>query len=381
MTETPGTRPSLLILSYSHLYRDARILRQIATFSSVYDITTMGYGPRPEGVQAHVEIPGDIIYWKVNRPLVMTRFFQTAYDRAAITRFVREKLRPGQFDLILANDVHAVPVAVTLKPRLGVHADLHEYTTRQQEEMWRYRTFLAPYYGYLIRRWVRQADSVTTVGVALAKEYQREFGLDCGVVFNAPSRADLPVGAVGEPVRLVHAGGATPGRLETILEAMDLVTSGATLDLYLVDVGSGYAAQVAQRYADHPRVTVHDGVPTDQLVATLNGYDVGIHILPPISFNHQYAMPNKLFDFIQARLGVLVGPNPEMAATVTEHHLGWVTEDHTATTVAATIDSLTAESVAAAKAASDRASAVLCAEEQVTGWVEPLARLAARAGR
>src|SRR5699024_11263845 len=69
---------------------------------------------------------------------------------------VREKLHPGQFDLILANDVHAVPVAITLKPRLGVHADLHEYTTRQQEEMWRYRTFLAPYYGYLIRRWVRQ---------------------------------------------------------------------------------------------------------------------------------------------------------------------------------------------------------------------------------
>src|SRR5699024_10964023 len=197
MTETPGPRPSLLILSYSHLYRDARILRQIATFSDVYDITTMGYGPRPEGVQAHVEIPGDIIYWKVNRPLVMARFFQTAYDRAAITRYVREKLRPGQFDLILANDVHAVPVAITLKPRRGVHADLHEYTTRQQEEMWRYRTFLAPYYGYLIRRWVRQADSVTTVGVALAQEYQREFGVDCRAACYAPSRADLPAGAGG----------------------------------------------------------------------------------------------------------------------------------------------------------------------------------------
>src|SRR5699024_6954590 len=156
-------------------------------------------------------------------------------------------------DLILANDVHAVPVAITLKPRLGVHADLHEYTTRQQEEMWRYRTFLAPYYGYLIRRWVRQADSVTTVGAALAQAVRGGFGGACGVVFHAPARGARPVGEAGQPVRLVPAGGATPVRLETILEAMDLVTSGATLDLYLVDVGSGYAAQVAQRFADHPR--------------------------------------------------------------------------------------------------------------------------------
>lgn len=378
MTEDRGAaRPSLLIVSYSHLYRDARVLRQIWALREDYDLTTLGYGPAPDGVREHVQIPDEIVYWKVNRPLVMARFFQLAYDRAPITRFVHQAVEPGRFDIILANDVHSVPVAITLKPRLGVHADLHEYTTRQQEEMWRYRTFLAPYYGYLIRRWVSQAACVTTVGVALANEYEREFGLRCGVVLNAPPRADVEPTAVGQPVRLVHAGGATPARQETILAAMDLVTSGATLDLYLVDIG-GYGAQLAQRYAGHPRVHVHDPVPTDELVATLNTYDVGIHILPPISFNHRYAMPNKLFDYIQARLGVLVGPNPEMAATVTDHDLGWVTKDFTPEQVAATIDALTPASVAAAKAASDAASAVLCAETQVAGWVEPIDRLAAR---
>lgn len=376
---TVSEEPSLLIISYSQLYRDARLLRQIRLFSTDYAVTTCGYGQAPEGVVQHHRIPDHIVYWRTDRHLVVARRYQRAYDRAPITTYLRGVLRPGEFDVILANDLLSVPLAVTLVPRGGVHADLHEYASRQQEEVWRWRTFLAPYYAFLVRRWVRRTDSVTTVGPRLAEQYGREFGVDCGVVLNAPGRVDLATGAVGEPIRLVHAGGATPLRLETVLAAMELVTSGATLDLFLVDSGGGYLATVRDRYADHPRVRVHPAVLTDHLVATLNAFDVGIHILPPVSFNHRYAMPNKLFDYVQARLGILVGPSPEMAAVVREHGLGWVSEDFTAESVARTIDALTPEAVTGAKSASDRAAQVLCAEEQVGGWVEPVARLAERA--
>lgn len=379
MPTVTDERTKLLIISYSQLYRDARLLRQIRLFSTDYAVTTCGYGPAPEGVVEHHRIPDEIVYWRTDRRLVVARLYQRAYERAPITTYLRGVLAPGEFDVILANDVLSVPLAVSLAPRGGVHADLHEYATRQQEEVWRWRRFIAPYYASLVRRWVRRAESATTVGSKLAQQYHEEFGVRCGVVLNAPHRADLPVGEVTDPIRLVHAGGATPARLETILAAMDLVTSGATLDLYLVSTGSGYVDQVKQRYADHPRVRVHDGVPTDRLVATLNDYDVGIHILPPVSFNHLYAMPNKIFDYVQARLGVLVGPSPEMASLVREHDLGWVSEDFTAASVARTIDALTPQEVRAAKTASDLAAQVLCAETQVAGWAEPVARLAQRA--
>ena len=183
----------------------------------------------------------------------------------------------------------------------------------------------------------------------------------------------------GEPLRLVHAGGATPARLETMLAAVEQVQGGASLDLFLVDSGSGYAGSVRERYADHPRIHVHEAVPTSELVNTLHRFDVGVHILPPISFNHRYAMPNKLFDYVQARLGVLIGPSPEMAALVQKHDVGWVSEGFTAADVARTIDELTREDVARAKAASDVAAHVLCAEEQVGGWAEPVRALARKA--
>ncbi|MCK0111847.1 glycosyltransferase family 1 protein [Ornithinimicrobium sp. F0845] len=375
------TRPRLLIMSYSHLFRDARLLRQIKLFSTEYAVTTCGYGPAPEGVVAHHEIPGNITAKQLDRSLLLTRRFQQAYDRLAITRHVRGVLGNSEFDVILANDVDTVPIAVGLKPVGGVHADLHEYATRQQEEFWRFRWFIAPYLAFLIRRYVRQADSVTTVGAQLAKEYEREFGVPCGIVLNAPHRADLPVGPVGDPIRLVHAGGATPARLDTMLAAMDLVRTDTTLDLFLVDSGGGYVEQVRQRFAGHPRVAVHDAVPTEALVATLNAFDVGIHILPPISFNHRYAMPNKLFDFVQARLGVLTGPSPEMAALVREHDIGFVTADFTPEAVARQIEALTPDTVQTVKENSDRAAELLCAEEQVVGWTTPVKHLADRAAR
>lgn len=373
------TRPRLLILSYSYLFRDARLLRQINLFSTDFAVTTCGYGPAPEGVVAHHEIPSHLTARQLDRTLLVARRYQRAFDRLAITQHVRGLFGTGEFDVILANDVDTVPIAVALEPIGGVHADLHEYATRQHEERWRFRWFIAPYLAYLIRKHVRKADSVTTVGAKLAQQYEEEFGVPCGVVLNAPHRADLPVRPVGDRIRLVHAGGATPARLDTMLAAMELVTSDATLDLFLVDSGGGYVEQMRQRYTDHARVTVHDAVPTSELVPTLNAFDVGIHILPPVSFNHRYAMPNKLFDFVQARLGVLTGPSPEMAALVREHSMGFVTSDFSPDAVARQIDALTPEAVQTAKEHSDAAAQFLCAEEQVVGWVTPVQELASRA--
>jgi hypothetical protein len=379
MPDVTDTRPSLLIISYSRLFRDARVLRQIRLFRDDYAVTTVGYGPAPEGVVSHHQIPEEVVYWHVDRKLVVARIYQRAFDTAPITRWAREQLRGQAYDVILANDLQPVPVAIQMQPRGGVHVDLHEYVTRQQEEVWRFRTFLAPYYGHLIKKWVRRAGSVTTVGFKLAEQYEAEFGVRCGVVLNAPERRDLAPGEVADPVRLVHAGGATPARLETMLAAVEQAQGGATLDLFLVDSGSGYAGSVRARYADHPRIHVHDAVPTSELVNALHRFDVGVHILPPVSFNHRYAMPNKLFDYVQARLGVLIGPSPEMAGVVREHELGWVSEDFSAEAVARTIDALTGEEVARAKTASDVAAQVLCAEEQVAGWADPVRVLARKA--
>jgi len=371
------TRARVLIISYSPLQRDARVLRQIRLLTPRYDVTTVGYGEAPEGVVEHVRVPDEIIYWHKDRRLLALRSYQRLYDTMPITRHLRARLPVGEHDVVIANDVDTVPLAIGLRPRHGVHADLHEYSSRQLEERLSWRIVVAPFLRWIVRTWVRRADSVTTVSPGLASEYWREFGIHAQLVMNAPPLTALAPTPVGNPIRLVHAGNGVPERLETMLSAMELLRTPATLDLYLIDQGNGYVPSLRKRYADSDRVRIHDPVPTDDVVKTLNRYDLGVYVLPPISFNFRHALPNKFFDFVQARLGVVIGPSPDMAALVREHGLGVITPDFTAEAFAAAIDALEPDQISSLKDASDAAAPVLCAEKQITVWADAVERLLA----
>src|SRR5699024_709845 len=99
---------------------------------------------------------------------VSTRQFRRAYASIPAVAGARAALAaagitPGDVDVVLANDVETVPIALELRPRRGVHADLHEYAPRLHEENPAWRRWLAPFYRWACRRYVRRADSVTTV--------------------------------------------------------------------------------------------------------------------------------------------------------------------------------------------------------------------------
>lgn len=375
-------RPSLLIMSFSPLRTDARVLRQVALFRERYAVTTLGYGEAPDGVVEHLRLPDDVVSWHKDRALLMTRRYEMAYRTAPVVQAAASLLegRRTRVDVVLADDIDTVPLALDLAPRGGVHADLHEYHPRQNEELLRWRLFVAPYYRWLVRTYGTRADSVTTVGEGIAREYRLRFGLRAGVVVNAPHFVDLePTRVVADaPLRLVHSGNAQRHRLDVILAAMDLVQQPMTLDLYLMPNDPPYLAELQDRYADSDRVRIHPPVAPHELPATLNAHDVGVYVLPPVSFNHLWALPNKIFDFVQGRLALVVGPSPEMAGLVRRHGLGVVTDDFTAEALARALDRLTATDVSGYKAAAHRAARELSAQEQVRGWARAVDTLAAR---
>lgn len=388
MSGSADARPHVLVLAWSRLVDDARVLRQIRALAVDNRVTTVGYGPAVDapGVE-HVPIPDEVVSWHKDRRLLLLRRYEAAYWSAPIVRWAREAVRGvGPVDVVVANDIDTVPLAVRMRQRGragAVHADLHEYATRQNEESWRWRWFVAPYVRHLVRSWATAAEAVTTVGPALAAEYRREFGIEAGVVANAAPYVDREPAPVGQPLRLVHSGLARRNRhLEVMLEAVRLTERPVELDLYLMPNEPEYLAELRAAAADLPGVRVHDPVPPDALNEHLARADLGIFVLPPVTFNYRNALPNKFFDFVQARLGVVVGPSPEMSALVREHGLGAVTDDFTPASLARTLDALTAAQVARYKANSHRAAAALSAQQQVQGWVDSVAALVRRsAGR
>ncbi|MGN7948263.1 glycosyltransferase family 1 protein [Microbacterium sp. 22215] len=367
---------SLLILAFSDISADARVRKQVEAFAGRFHVTTCGYGPSPQGADRHIALPEGTEVWRYSRRLLLTRRYARAYRENRAIVAARELLEPENFDVIIANDVDTVPLALSLKPAHGVHADLHEFAPSQKSEMLRWRLFVAPFFAWICRRHVTRARSVTTVAAGIAAEYRRRFGITAQVVTNATPRADLVPTPPHQPLALVHSGACFRNRhLDLMLDAVQRSTAALTLDLYLTPNDPVYLDELRQRASRTSNVRIHDAVPYEELVATLNQYDVGVFVLPPVNANYRWALPNKLFDFVQARLGVVIGPSPEMAAIVRTYGLGVVSDDFSAASLTRILDTMTAADVHAFKHAADHTALSLSAEEQQRIWVEAIDRM------
>jgi hypothetical protein len=99
-----------------------------------------------------------------------------------------------------------------------------------------------------------------------------------------------------------------------------------------------------------------------EIVARASHYNIGLYLLQPTGFNASHALPNKFFEFVQARLAIAIGPSPEMARLVTRFDCGIVATDFKPETLAARMNALTAGEISEYQHAANRAAEVLCAE-------------------
>lgn len=383
---------SILVLSLSPIERDPRVLRQIALLRDIGEVHTAGYGAAPDGVASHLRIPDSLGAWRHNYrlyyALVLSRRLHQLYFGAPWVRFLLASIAPGKYDIIVANDANVAPVARSLQPRLGWHADLHEYATRQGEDSPTWRRFTRPINRWMVRNHVTRADSATTVSQGLAEAYREEFGIDARIVLNAaPYRSDISTHPTihGQPLRLVYSGAMAPSRkLERMIDAVALVEQrkpgSVVLDMYLMPGDARYRLLLEERAKAAPdgAVRLCEPVSFRELVPTMAAYDVGFYACPPTNFNQERALPNKLFEFVQARLAVVSGPSIDMARCIDENGLGVVARGFEVEDLAAALESLTVEAVDEYKAAADIAAEVLSSERTSAPWHDAVLRLAQR---
>jgi hypothetical protein len=124
-------------------------------------------------------------------------------------------------------------------------------------------------------------------------------------------------------------------------------------------------------------VAIREPVPYQRLIPETAGYDIGVYILEPLSFNLRHALPNKFFEFIQARLAVAIGPSPEMQALVERHGCGVVAADFDPRSLAAALNALSGEQIEQLKARSHQAASLLNAEANRGRLLAELDRLLA----
>ena len=220
-----------------------------------------------------------------------------------------------------------------------------------------------------------------TVNASIGAMYEEQYGVRTEIVRNAIAyRGDIaPTPLEADRIRLVHSGGAVPGRnIEAIIDAVDLLGDGYTLDLYLIPSrqAESYWKQLTARIDASPRTKLHPAVEPAALPSTLNPYDLGVYLLPPHTPNHRLMLPNKFFDFVQARLGFVFGPSVETDRLIKENGLGIVAAGYSSADLAAAVRKLSRDEIEGFKRATDAVAAELSSEADIAVEDGILRRLA-----
>jgi hypothetical protein len=143
-----------------------------------------------------------------------------------------------------------------------------------------------------------------------------------------------------------------------MIDVMKRLDERYTLEMWLMagqDDGA-YLNALKARAGGDPRIIFHDPVPPTSLPDVINNGDIGVFWLPPTHTNARYTLPNKFFDFVQARLAIAVGPTIEMALLTRKYHLGVVSDGFEIDELVRSIQELDVDAIRAAKKASDAAA-------------------------
>jgi glycosyltransferase involved in cell wall biosynthesis len=394
-------RKSVCVITFSPVARDARVLRQIQYLSPHYDLTVIGHGEahpswrRMEGVtwvptltEATPEGSARRLAEKAAGLLLLlagrlhpSGFFRW-YWRQPIMRDTLAKAVASGCDAFHANDWNTLPVAAEAARRLGgpVVFDDHEYAPMEYDNDPTWRLLYAPMIRRVVAKYAARADAMFTVAPAIAERYRREFGLDPTVLMNAPARAaEPPAKRIDfDNVRLIHHGVAIPiRRLELMIEALALAQRRFSLHFMLTGPDTAYLKFLRRRAEELApgRVEFHDPVPVEDVLRRVSEFDMGFYNLPPDNFVHEVALPNKFFDFIHAGLPVCIGPSPSMAEIVRSYGLGCVAASFEPRDVAAALDALTPERLAAMREGARRAAREINAEREMAKLVAAYKKL------
>jgi hypothetical protein len=364
---------NILVLVLSNLKHDARVRRQILALKDHYKTTVVSFGGDPSPDYELIVIkPINLTLFRkaLASVFLLLKLHSTAHRILHNYYSVVSTLSDRKFDLIIANDVETLPLAVAFPGDPKIVFDAHEYAPRHFEDKKMWRIFFQDFNTWLCKKYIPKVAGMMTVGKGLALEYEKHFHVKPTVITNANNFFDLPPGpTMDNKIKLVHHGIATPSRkLELMFDLMALLDSRFTLDLILLTPGFAskgtreYLDDLRERTKQDSRIKIIPPVKSPEVVNAIRNYDIGVFLLPPVNFNYENTLPNKLFDFIQARLGIAIGPTPEMAEIVNHYRLGIVSEAFTPKSLAEKLSKVTKSDIETFKQNASVAAAELNAE-------------------
>jgi glycosyltransferase involved in cell wall biosynthesis len=350
-----------LVLSFSPIIRDPRVLRQIRWLAESaepnFELSVFGlqsFPNFPYGNYTQLELRG--LVWRLisyllfssqNRQKIALRTFFQSNELAGIAL--------GRYSYVILNDLDFVGLdelfEACAKSKTPVYVDLHEYFFDFGGSAI-YRFLHTRYYQWLLKKLqARVLSGIFTVSEDISDLYAKKLSIRPVAIMNIPEKPKIHrlenSKELGEKIQLLYHGAAGKGRgIFRIIRAMKEVRQEFNLNLILVGSRSQVKIYrlVAVLLGLRSRVTFHEPVGFHSISNILSRFDVQVIFYhPPHSTNEKFSLPNKFFESASAGQAIIVGNSPSMRSLVEEFDAGWVVKGWTPANLAETINSMTRE--------------------------------------
>lgn len=277
----------------------------------------------------------------------------TQYRTRDIAREIAEAnlshvLGLGRFDLLFAHDVPVMPLAARLRAEWGssLISDLHEVFP-EQDEHFTTRT-ARRYWRGVEAAGLFASDGIICVNAAVAEYVRATHAPPAPIAVIHNSVPYVEPSASGPTLRsyfpipdgaqiMLFAGSLRPRKsLDMLIEGFE----AANLDRWVLAILGegplqGALEGMVRRRGLEGRVFLGRHVRQADLIQVASSADIALLPYQAFDFNHLIATPNKLFEYIQARLPIATSRLPMVERILRVHGNGSVVDFSTAGALAA----------------------------------------------
>jgi len=369
---------NVLILSERSVKSAPRILREISALEKNFNLILCATETSSESFKSFI----NIYSLRSLRDKLLSRFDGLFSKIKLRYSKIDELIQQKNIQVLIIHDPLFIEEAVRLKQKFGLKIvfNAHEYHPLEFENDKKWLKTEGKLYDYLYRNKLQKFDLIINVCDTIKQKCFDEYQLQSIVIPNAAVYRELTPIFNETPIRirLIHHGALLPGRkMEKMIEVVSTLSATHTLDIigvYHPETASYY--QYIQSLCEHhDNIQLIEPVSFDEIVPFINKYDMGLYLLEPSNFNNFNALPNKLFEFIQARLAVAVSPSPEMQRIVHRYKNGIVAEDFTIESMRNALLSIDREQIDLFKQNSHAAASVENAEKYYQLYLDSLLSL------
>ena len=233
----------------------------------------------------------------------------------------------SKVDILVANDLDTLLAnyLVSVLRRKKLVYDAHELFTEVPELIGRN---IVKNIWLKLENWlVPKVNYSYTVCKSISDIYTKKYGINMQVIRNVPLKMDkidrrFPYPGLPLSDFILYQGSVNIGRgIETLIDACEYLR-----DIKCVIVGDGDIMQAIQQRIIHKnlkdKVILLGKLPFEDLKRVTPFAALGVSIEEFQGFNYYYALPNKLFDYIQSEIPVLVSDFPELRNVVNNYKIG-----------------------------------------------------------